>query len=371
MLEGIRVVDLTRYLPFTTLLADLGADVIKVEEPGRGDYARTLPPYFSAINRNKRSLTLNLQSPAGREVLHRLVERSDVLVENFRPGVMEEWGLDYPALNRVNPGLIYCSISGYGGRGPYRGLPGHDINYISIGGILGLTRDAEGRPVVPGVQIADVGGCLLATVAILSALLQRERTGKGQHLELSLLGASLFFLTLPSSLHLEGWEVSGETLPLLGRFPCYTVYRTSDGKYLSVGCLEEGFWRRLCRALGKEEYGDHQWDPGKREEIFEAFRRIFQTRTREEWFRILAEADVPAAPVCSLEEVFSDPQVRETGMVVEEGGRRELGFPFRSSLCPYRPRRRAPSLGEHTEEVLKELGYTEGEVEEMKRKGVV
>ncbi|MEM0359225.1 MAG: CaiB/BaiF CoA-transferase family protein [Candidatus Hadarchaeales archaeon] len=370
-LEGVRIVDLTRYLPFTTLLADMGAEVIKVEEPRRGDYARTLPPYFSAVHRNKRSLTLNLNSPKGREVLLKLVERGDVLVENFRPGVMEKWGLDYDTLSGRNSRLVYCSISGYGKKGPYRLLSGHDINYLSLGGVLGLTRDENGKPVIPGVQIADMGTCLLTTVAILSALFHRERTGKGQYLEISFLGASLFFLTLPSSLHLEGWEVGEETLPLLGHFPCYAVYRTSDGKYLSIGCLEEVFWERLCEVLGKREYLGHQWDLEKREEIFEAFQRIFLTRKREEWFRLLSEADVPVAPVYSLEEVFSDPQVKETGMLVEEGGRRELGFPFQSSLFSYKPRRKAPSLGEHTEEILKELGYTEEEVEEMRAEGVV
>lgn len=384
-LEGVRIIDLTRILPFTTLLADMGAEVIKIEEPVRGDYSRWAPPfikgessYFMLIHRNKKSVTLNVKSKKGREIFYKLAARSDVVIENFRPGVTKRLGVDYESIRRINPKIVYCSVSGYGQNGPYRDIPGHDINYIGVGGVLGLSGFRDGPPAIPGSQIAGLGGCLLATVAILTALLAREKTGDGQYIDVSMTDGVVSWLTIPAAFFFaEGKPVNREGLPVLGEFPCYKVYECKDSKFISIGCLEERFWSNLCKVLGREEYIGHQWATGKkREEIFSEFRRIFKTKDRDEWFEILAKADVCAAPVHSLDEVFKDPQVLHRKMIIEvehpiAGRIKQLGIPIKFSETPGGIRTPAPSLGQHTREILLELGYSENEIDEMRRSGVI
>ena len=385
-LEGVRIIDLTRLLPFTTLLADLGAEVIKVEEPTIGDHCRLVPPfikgqssYFMLIHRNKKSMTLNLKSEKGREIFYKLAERSDVIVENFRPGVVKRFGVDYESIKKVNPKIVYCSISGYGQDGPYRNLSGHDINYIGIAGILGLTGYRDGPPIVPGSQIADLGGgCSLATIAILVALIAREKTGEGQYIDVSMTDGAVSWLTIPASYYFAEKEPPERSvLPVLGGFPCYSVYECRDGKYISIGCLEEHFWVNLYRALGKEEHVRSQWMVGEeRARIFSEFKDIFRTKTRDEWFEILAKADVCAAPVYSLDEVFNDAHVLHRKMVIETehpiaGKIKLLGIPIRFSETPGEIRIPAPRLGQQTEEILSWLGYTEKEMNEMRRLGVI
>ncbi len=384
-LENIRILDLTWLLPYTTLLADLGAEVIKVEEPTRGDYSRWVPPfigdqgsYFMLVHRNKKSVTLNLKSEKGREIFYKLVEKSDAVIESFRPGVTKRLGVDYESIKKINPKIIYCSVSGYGQNGPYRDFPGHDINYIAIGGILGLTRPPNGPPVIPGSQIADLGGgCSLATIAILAALLAREKTGRGQYIDVSMTDGVVSWLTIPASFHFAGVPVGRGELPVLGEFPCYSVYECGDGKYISVGCLEERFWVNLCNSLGKGEYAGHQWAMGeKRDEILSTLKSIFRTKARDEWFKILTKADVCAAPVHSLDEVFKDPQVLQRKMVAEiehpaAGRIKQLGIPIKFSETPGEIRTPAPLLGQHTDELLLRLGYAEKEIEEMRRSGVI
>ncbi len=385
-LEGIRVLDLTWLLPYTTILADFGAEVIKVEEPTRGDYSRWMHPlikgegaYFLCVHRNKKSITLNLKTEKGREIFYRLAKTADVIIESFRPGVTKRLGVDYETIKKINPRIVYCSVSGYGQDGPYKNLPGHDINYISVAGILGLTGQYGGPPVIPGTQIADLGGgCMLATISILIALIAREKTGKGQYIDVSMTDGSISWLTLSAPVYFaEGKPPERGGMAVTGYYPCYNVYETKDGKYISLGCLEERFWRNLCKALGREDFIEHQWATGeKREEIFSTFRKIFKTKTRDEWFKELAEADVCVAPVYSLDEVFRDPQVLHRKMVEEiehpkAGKIKVLGIPAKFSETPGKIRDPAPGFGQHTKEILKMLGYSDKEIEEFKKTGVI
>ncbi len=384
-LEGIRVLDLTWLLPYTTILADFGAEVIKVEEPTRGDYSRWMPPliksqgaYFLSVHRNKKSITLNLKTEKGKEIFYKLAEKSDVVIESFRPGVTKRLGVDYETIKKINPKIVYCSVSGYGQDGPYKDLPGHDINYIAIGGILGLTGQYGGPPIIPGIQIADLaGGCMLATISILIALIAREKTGEGQYIDVSMTDGAVSLLTHTSALYFaEGKPPERGGTNLTGYFPCYNVYEAKDGKYISIGCLEERFWRNLCKAIGKEEFAEHQWDTNKREEIFSALKKIFKTKTRDEWFKELSKADVCVGPVYSLDEVFQDPQITHRKMAVEIehptiGKIKILGIPTKFSETPGKIRTPAPGFGEHTEEILKMLGYSQKEIEEFKKSGVI
>jgi len=390
-LEGIRILDLTRLLPGpygTMLLGDLGAEVIKIEEPEQGDYARWNPPHINGVgsrhlllNRNKKSITLNLKAPEGRSILLKMVEKgADVLIEQFRPGVMDRLALGYKDLEKVNPRLIYCSLTGYGQDGPYKNLAGHDINYIGIGGILELTGQKGGPPVIPGIQIADlIGGGLYAVIGILTALVARQKTGRGQFVDISMLdgvvslvpdGAALFFA--------EGKSPRAGERRLGGGLPQYQVYRTRDDRYLAVGALEEKFWAHLCRLIGKPEWEEKiPKDKEPRcEEIKEKMARIFRTRTRKEWLDLLMKEDACITPVQSLEEVFADPQVLHRKMLVEtvhpRAGRvRQIGVPIKFSQTPGEIKTPAPEFGEHTEEMLKELGYPQEGIQRLREKGVI
>jgi crotonobetainyl-CoA:carnitine CoA-transferase CaiB-like acyl-CoA transferase len=387
-LEGIRVLDLSRLLPgpyCSMLLADLGADVVKIEEPSLGDPTRWTPPRiedtgiaFLNLNRNKKSLTLNLKAPQGVEVFHKLAERADVILEGFRPGVVDRLGIGREAMAKINPRIVYCSMTGYGQSGPYRDRSGHDVNYIGLAGALGLTTDEQGRPAIPGVQMADLGAALSATIAILAALLARERTGRGQSIDVAMMDAVVGLLPIAAA------SVFGaEPLPVGGRFglnglfPCYSVYETKDGQYMSVGPLEPKFWRNLCQALGRPDLEDKQFPSGtEREAVLAELRSLFRSKSRQEWMALLDQADACCEPVLTLEEAFAHPQVQHRQMVVEVehpglGRVRHLGPLFKLSETPATVRTTAPQLGQHTEEILKELGYTQAQRHELRKAGVV
>ncbi|HXG41328.1 MAG TPA: CaiB/BaiF CoA-transferase family protein [Dehalococcoidia bacterium] len=384
-LEGVRVLDLSRLAPgpfCTMLLADFGADVIVVEAPPGaariGEPERAEVRALNPLQRNKRSIAINLRHPEGREAFYRLARSADVVVEGFRPGVVKRLGVDYETLSRLNPRLVYCSLSGYGQNGPYAPLVGHDINYISVGGALGLTGWPGQPPAIPMNIIADfAGGGLYAAFAICLALLARERTGRGQYIDMAMSDGVTSLLTWVASRYLATGQVPrpGEDM-LNGGVPFYNVYRCADGRYISIGCLEPYFWEALCRALGAEEFIPHQWDRQRYPEMFEFFRRRFQERTRDEWFQELRQHEVCVAPVYSLDEVFADPHVRQRGMLVElqdpeAGTVRQVGIGPKLSDTPGSIRTLGPRLGEHTDQVLREAGYSEAEVAALRQAGAV
>jgi crotonobetainyl-CoA:carnitine CoA-transferase CaiB-like acyl-CoA transferase len=382
-LSGIRVLDLTRYIPgpyCTMLLGDLGADVVKVEEPGIGDPTRLVPPAVgesgaahAALNRNKRSIVVDIRKEEGAAVVRRLAARADVLVEGYRPGVLARHGLGAEALRADNPRLVYCSVTGYGQDGPLAARAGHDVDYIALGGLLGATRDGEGRPVLPGTQIADMAGALLAAIGILAALQARERTGRGQVVDVSLLEGVLALMTVPATRLLAGGPAVNE---LTGTHACYNVYRCRDGRSVAIGALERKFWESLCAALGLPERAARQWEGGDaRRRTSEAVAEAFASRDRDEWLRLLAAADACVEPVLELPEALDQPQARARKAVVEQrqGGAsfRTVASPLRLADTPVALRREPPALGEHTAEVLAETGFTEEEIARMRAAEVV
>ncbi|MCX5910005.1 MAG: CaiB/BaiF CoA-transferase family protein [Deltaproteobacteria bacterium] len=258
-LEGIKVLDLSRLLPGpygSMILADLGAEVLRIEDRRfEGD-----GPGMPTVMRNKRHMTLNLKHPRGREIFYRLAKEADVLLEGFRPGVVKRLGIDYDSLKGIYPRLIYCSVTGYGQDGPYRKMVGHDVNYLSFGGVLGLTGERDRKPVIPPIQVADIAaGGMFAALGIMAALLYRERTGKGQYIDISMLDGVIAMLPFAASILWGGGKPGKSDTLLSGRYPCYSVYETKDGEYISLGALEERFWVTLCRQLGREDYIPHQF----------------------------------------------------------------------------------------------------------------
>ena len=371
-LSGLRVLDLSRLLPgpfCTMLLADLGADVVKIEDLTGGDYIRWTPPLhgeysamYPTLNRNKRSVKLNLKSDAGREAFLKLAERSDVVVESFRPGVMDRLGVGWATLHARNPRLVLCSISGYGQDGPYRDRAGHDLNYMAIGGALGITGTADGTLAMPGVQVGDIGGgAMSAAIAILAALQHRERSGEGQHCDVSMLDGIVSWLSIHAARYFHDGVAPGPaTTHLNGAHPCYNVYRCADG-WMSVGALEPKFWTELVDALGVPHLATDAFAQGEQaRRVHAEIEAVFLTRTRAQWAEHLAGRDVCCEPVLRFDEVFADPQVRHRGLQIPEGEGGPLpqtGFPFQLSATPPRVRHAAPGYGENTRELLAEVGY--------------
>lgn len=389
-LAGYKVMDCSRLLPYqycTLLLGDLGAEVLKIEEPGRGDYGRwadlNTPGKergdFVMANRNKKSMTLNLKTETGKEIFKSLAGRYDVLFETFRPGVMDRLGLGYETIEKINPKIIYCSGTGYGQTGPYRSKAGHDINYISIAGILGMTGMHTGRPVIPGVPFADMaGGGVFPALVMIAALLGRERTGKGQYIDVSMTDVMTSFniinlaSVLPQKAEQEKrpYNVVGETLS-------YNTFRTKDGKFVSIGDLESKFWTNLCRSIGREDLIDKQYTTYKDgEDTTEDLKAIFLSKTQSEWVEFIKNVDNCFAAVHTLEETLEDPHLIERGMITKmedpiRGETVQIGFPALFSDELHYKRSPAPTLGEHTAETLDGLGYSQEEIKTLKESGVI
>ena len=390
MLVGIKVVDLSRLLPgpfCTQLLADLGAEVIKVEVPGEGDPSRGLRTAingygstFLMLNRSKKSITLNLKAKEGVEVFRRLAGRADVVVESFRPGVMERLGIDYQRIKRDNRKLIYCSLTGWGQSGPYARRPGHDINYLAVAGLAGITGARGGKPVPPGVQVADIaGGSLMAAFGIMAALYHRERTGRGQYLDVAMLDGLIAVGQTLLGEHLAGANPAGPgTMRLNGGYPVYGIYETKDKKHLTLGNLEKKFFDAFCNKAGRPDLKEFHYSgfDKNRDRLEKELTKLVKTRTRDEWVELLSDADTCAAPALELGEMMEDPQVRHRKLIVTgphpEGGElQQAGFPIKFSEAEPEPPRTAPKLGEHTEEVLLAVGYTKKELELFREKGVI
>jgi crotonobetainyl-CoA:carnitine CoA-transferase CaiB-like acyl-CoA transferase len=389
-LSDVRVLDLSRLLPggfCSLLLADFGAEVLKVEDTGMGDYIRWSPPFyegvdesaksalFLALNRGKRSIRLDLKSEAGKEVLLRLAREYDVLLESFRPGVMERLGVGYERLRQENAGLVYCAISGYGQDGPFTARSGHDMNYLGLNGLLGLTGDADGAPVQPAGQIADLGGgALMAAFGIMAALRERERSGEGQLVDVSMFDGSLSWLAMVAAQYLaDGAVPKRGGLPLAGGLICYRPYACRDG-WVTLGALEPKFWQEWCRGVGREDLVEKQFEPPGSEAHAEV-ERIFLQRTREDWQAFASEHDCCLEPVLDLDEALDSELVRAREMVVDldqpgaAGPVRLLGVPVKLSRTPGAPAGPGPALGEHTAEVLSALGYTDEQVTALLESG--
>ncbi|MEH7494928.1 CaiB/BaiF CoA transferase family protein [Neobacillus niacini] len=375
-LEGIRVLDLTRLLPgpyCSLLLADYGADVIKVEDPKSGDYARWYEPrvnddqsaMFISLNRNKRSISLDLKDEKDKEVFISLLKTSDVLIESFRPGVMDRLGLGFEDLKVHNPKLIYCAITGYGQSGPYAKEAGHDLNFLSYSGLLHLQGAPNDKPLIPSVQIGDIGGgALMAAAGILLAIIDAKKSNRGQFVDISMLDGALSWMhTILPNYWTSGEKLNRGELTLNGGKACYEIYRTKDDRFLSVGALENKFWKNFCQVIGKEELIDQLDEPIEQQRIMKLeVQTAIQQKTLTEWIELFEGIDACVSPVLTPEELTDNPQIQHRQMIEEithpeVGVIKQIGNPIKLSNSPVSTRRHAPSLGEHTNEILKELGF--------------
>jgi crotonobetainyl-CoA:carnitine CoA-transferase CaiB-like acyl-CoA transferase len=393
-LSDVRVLDLTRLLPggfCSLLLADFGAEVVKVEDTGGGDYVRWAPPYYGddehqalgtrsayylALNRGKRSIRIDLKSEAGRDAFLRLARDYDVVLEGFRPDVLDRLGVGYERLREVNPGIVYCAITGYGQTGPNTERAGHDTNYLALNGLLGLTGQADGPPVQSAGQIADIGGgALMAAFGVMAALHERRGSGEGQLVDVSMTDGSLAWLAMVAGRYFcDGVVPRRGELELAGRILCYLPYEAADG-WVSCGALEPKFWQAFCRGVDREDLIESQFErPGS--DAWREVAEVFRSRTRDEWRAFNDEHDCCIEPILDLDEALSSELTREREMVVEldqphVGPVRQLGVPVKMSRTPGTADVPAPALGEHTREVLSEAGFSDEEIEAMLDSGAV
>jgi len=382
-LEGIRVLDLSRLLPApfaTMILGDLGADVIRIESPVGGDRLRMMPPYlkglsvhFMTINRNKRSVAVDLKDDRGKEVFFELVKTADAVVEGFKPGTMDRLGVGYDAVRAVKPDIVYCSLSGYGQDGPYRDRAGHDINYMGLGAALDLMTHPGVKPQIPGVFLGDLSGAFYAALGMMAALLGRHRTGQGQYIDACMLDGLMGLHTFLSARHLVvGLPAEHGTVQITDAGPAYQVYETQDGRYVTFAPLEARFWKAFCDVIGRGDLRARQWDAA----IVPELQAIFRQRDRDEWVALSAKHDFCCEPVLSLNEALYHPQVRARGMVAEAddpsaGTVRYVASPIRFGPSRGEIRLPAPRLGEHTVELLLEAGVDRERIDALMAEGVL
>lgn len=400
-LENIRIIDLSRMLPgpyCSMILADLGAEVIRVEDP-KFPYSSPPPFYqkgrhrFSAFNailmRNKKSITLNLKKKKAKEIFYELVKEADVVLETFRPGIMEKLEIDYETLSNINKSIICCSLSGYGQTGPYKHIAGHDMNYVGLCGILDLNREREKlnkeekerKPVVPGIQAADIGGGMMAVIGILGAIIERENNPKheGQYIDVAMLDSVFSFNPMAAAYHFSK-DKCGTIIPenpLHGSAPYYQIYKTKDDRYLTVGAIEMKFWHELCAGL---ERNDLKYKQGAKEEereyVFKELQKEFLKKTQEEWIEIFKDKDACVAPIKDFGEACKDPQIRAREMVQTQnhpkiGEIKNIASPIKYSRTPLKIGSLAPKVGEHTKEILKKMGNSREDIKEFKRNGII
>ena len=388
-LAGIRVLDLTRLLPgamCTLHLGDMGAEVLKIEDPWQGDYARTLgaskktmSPRFVLTNRNKRSLKVDLKQARGRELFLKLAQTAAVIVESFRPGVVDTLGIGYDAVRALNSRIVYCSISGYGQTGPYRGRAGHDIDYCAVAGITDQIGPRAGAPVVPNFQIADLtGGTLPAVMGILAALVDVQRCGVGRYVDVSMTDCALAHAVVALGAQIEhgATRPRGEDL-LSGELPCYGIYETGDGRYIALGALEKKFWQVFCEEVERPDLAARHWVSGEEAAAVRAeVAAIFRANSQSYWANRFADVDCCVAPVLTLAESMANEQLRarEMFLVAEHptaGAVPQFAFPLKFSEFTFTIDRPAPAHGEHSKEILAELGYSDAKIAELEEAGII
>ncbi|MBN1664181.1 MAG: CoA transferase [Deltaproteobacteria bacterium] len=375
-LEGITVLDSAHQYPgpyCSMLLGDLGARVIKIERPQGGDAARRNPGFFRSLNRNKKSITLDFKKPAAKEILLKLVGQADVFTEGFRPGVVDRLGIGYEDLKKINSRLIYCSISGFGQDGPYRDMPGHDLNYQSMSGLFDSIRDEQGNHVPPGIAIGDLSAGMFSVIGIMAALMARAQTGKGQYVDVSMFDGLLSWMSIRFGLffHTGSYERPYEA--------GYGVFKGSDGQPFSLGIAhEDWFWKSLCKATGLTEYEDIKGAERitRRKELQEKMRDVFARKPAAHWIDMLVKSDVPIAPIKTPDQVVNDPHVLFRNMIQEiklSSGEvnKQVAFPVKLSETPAVIQGPPPELGEHTEEILLGLGYSKEDIQKLRNDGAI
>lgn len=367
LLKGVKVLDLSNLLPgpmCSLFLADLGAEVIKIESL-KGDFMRSISsnknktPYFSSLNRNKKSIALNLKTSEGKYIFMKLAKNADVIIESFRPGKVDSLGIGYNNVKKINPRIIYCSITGYGQKGFYKDKAGHDLNYSALSGLLDVLFQ---KPAVPGVQIADVGCALTASFSIVSSLFYREKSHEGNYIDVSIF-RSIFPLM---SIHIAQKSLSGKKTVLSGA-PCYNVYETKDKRFVSLGAIESKFWQSFCNAVKRKDLLQRQFDNS----IFEVMKIFFKGKTMDEWLKLNEKYDFCCEPVRKIEEIIKDKSLKNRNILIELDGITQASMPVEFSSFGKINYARAPKIGEHTEKILRSIGYNDNVIKKLKIKSVI